>query len=99
MTTTKRMGLARSKQEFTMGTTVAASHAEKFLGMVAKLHEEVAEVVRAPLDAEEYADVLQVLMDFAQINGIPWNWVTSRRVAKKKRLGGYLPSRLWEKHR
>ena len=97
MTTTKKMGLARQKQEHTMGTVTLASPEEGFLGLALKLHEEVAEVVQAPEDVEEYGDVLQVLMDFAYLNGIAWVDVVARRRKKMENKGGYIPPQLWKR--
>ena len=62
-----------------------------------KLHEEVAELVRAPLDLSEYADVLQALMDYAELNGLSWTDVLIAKDNKRRKCGGFLPGTLWKK--
>lgn len=94
--TTKRIGLARTKRTYTHGTTRPATAQEAHLGLALKLHEEVAEVVRAPKDVDEYADVLQALVDFATLNGVSWRDVTNAVVKKDLRDGSFLPALLWE---
>lgn len=94
--TTKRIGLARTKRTYTHGTTRPATEQEAHLGLALKLHEEVAEVVRAPKDMDEYADVLQALMDFAELNGVLWVGVEAALEAKRHFDGPFLPALLWE---
>lgn len=60
------------------------------LGLNAKLHEEAAEVIKDPANAEEYGDTLQVLMDMAQLNGLTWDEVEKARYKKGCRKGRFL---------
>lgn len=96
MKTSKTIGLCRSRRTYTLGRTRDASPSEQALGLALKLHEEVAEVTRAPTDVCEYADVLQALMDYATFNGVRWASVTEARVKKAAKDGTFIPSRIWE---
>lgn len=94
--TTKRIGLARTRRAYTQGATRPATASEAHLGLALKLHEEVAEVVRAPRDVFEYADVLQALMDYAELNGVSWRDVLDAMAMKSNQDGPFLPALLWE---
>lgn len=94
---TKTIGLCRNLRTYTFGTTRVAKPAEAHLGLALKLHEEVGEVCRAPQDVSEYADVLQVLMDFAELNGIAWETVLRACEDKLRTSGRFInPALLWQ---
>lgn len=93
--TTKKIGLARVGRSYTEGVTRPATPEEASLGLALKLHEEVAEVTRAPNDVAEYADVLQALMDYAKHNGVPWGEVLFTLSEKAAKDGTFLPALLW----
>lgn len=93
--TTKMIGLCRHAGVYTQGSTRAATLTETLLGLGLKLHEEVAEVVRAPRDVSEYADVLQALSDFANANGVSMADIEAARDEKFAAKGGFLPGTLW----
>lgn len=94
--TTKTVGLCRNARVYSLGTTRMATREETALGLALKLHEEVAEVTRAPTDVSEYADVLQALQDYAEFNGVLWEHVHTARLNKAKDAGTFLPAVLWE---
>jgi len=95
MPTTKRFGLCRNQMQATEGDVSPATVNETHLGLAAKMHEEVAEVVRSPGDVDEYADVLQALHDFAVINGVSWGDVLVARASKAEARGTFTPARVW----
>ncbi|KKK95648.1 hypothetical protein LCGC14_2670680 [marine sediment metagenome] len=57
--------------------------------LILKLHEEVGEVAEDLTDTREYADVLQALMDLAQLSGVPWEEVETELIWKAKHRGGF----------
>jgi predicted house-cleaning noncanonical NTP pyrophosphatase (MazG superfamily) len=61
--------------------------------LVGKLHEEAEEIREAMTDPVEYADALQVLMDLAKLNGVPWSEIKFQREMKEMRRGGFLTGR------
>ncbi len=68
--------------------TVAAPWALAAL-LVNKLHEEISEVATRMDEPEEYADVLQALMELAELNGVPWSSVEVWRLHKEREKGGF----------
>jgi predicted house-cleaning noncanonical NTP pyrophosphatase (MazG superfamily) len=92
----KTVGLIRVKMVPTFGTKRIASDMEYSLGLFAKLLEEAGEVVRAPKDVSEYADLLQVLIDLAANNGIGLAQIEEERVRKEESLGGFYPGYVWQ---
>ncbi len=57
--------------------------------LVAKLHEESQKIARDATNPEEYADLLQVMMDLAHLNGVPWDFVEAARLNKLEEKGGF----------
>lgn len=96
MPTTKRFGLCRNLMTITEGDVSPATVNETHLGLAAKMHEEVAEVIRSPGDVDEYADALQTLHDFAEINGVSWRDVLYARWEKARSRGTFVPARMWK---
>lgn len=94
--TTKTIGLCRTKRKYSLGVTREATRDETALGLALKLHEEVGEVVRDPHNTDEYADVLQALMDYAALHGIEWRKVLNRCEIRGALAGGFLPGLLWK---
>lgn len=90
MSTTKTLGLCRVSMHYKLGQTHIATDSEARLGIQAKLLEECGEVVKAPEDIYEYADVLQVLMDMAALNNIGWDLVIEAQKTKHQKRGGFL---------
>lgn len=62
--------------------------------LVSKLHEEVAELADRMDDVVEYADVLQALMDLAQLNGFTWQDMQRARIEKFRERGGFSGGRV-----
>ena len=94
--TTKTIGIVRPNRNYTAGDTRPATAEETQLGLALKLHEEVAGLVRSPLELSEYADVLQALRDFAEMNEVTWQQVEDATLEKKSKCGGFLPGCLWK---
>lgn len=67
----------------------ANTRAGRLMGLLAKLHEEAAEIVDAPNDPEEYADLLQVLTDLMILNQIDFMEVSRILETKRARKGGF----------
>lgn len=57
--------------------------------LINKLHEEVEEISRDPTDPLEYADVLELIMTLAEIQGVDWDRVISARSYKLSTKGGF----------
>ena len=57
--------------------------------LVGKLHEEAEEVREDQTNPEEYADVLQTLMDLAYLNGVSFSEVEYQRKLKLGKKGGF----------
>lgn len=100
--TEKGIGLCRVKRKYSMGDTRPASTSEALLGIQAKLLEECGELVKAPKDVSEYADVLQVLNDMATLNRVDWLDVVNEACRKNSERGGFtndkLQALLWSPH-
>jgi len=96
--TTKMMGLARNNMTFGQGAARTATETETYLGLCLKLHEEAAEVILDPTDVTEYADLLQVLQEFAELNGVSWTEVEEARSTKCQERGDFCPPVLWTSH-
>lgn len=90
MSTQKGIGLTRVEGIYNMGKTRQATPEETKLGLQAKLLEECGELVKAPRDVHEYADVLQVLRDLSTINGVIWDDVHQALINKADDRGGFL---------
>lgn len=94
--TTKRLDIARTTAHCIPGPVrPIASDVERYFAVSAKLHQEAAEVILDPTNPEEYGDLIQALMDFAEINGIPWEAVERAREEKTTDRGSWLPGKLW----
>lgn len=87
---TKGLSITRVDGTYTQGVTRVATHEETVLGLQGKLIEECGELIKAPRDVTEYADVLQVLKDFDTINGVRWSEVEAALGIKKLNRGGFL---------
>lgn len=57
--------------------------------LVAKLHEEAQEVADDASCAEEYGDLLEVMMRLAELNGVPWTDILVARDEKRREKGGF----------
>lgn len=57
--------------------------------LIGKMHEEVEEIRADMAHPNEYADLLDVLMDCAEANGVEWRDVEIAREDKRRRLGGF----------
>ncbi len=96
-----RVKLVRDKIEFDLGHMAAGAEiraANSKAGRVAllylKLHEEAQELAQDPSSPEEYADVIQVLIDLARENGVAWEDVGLAVKDKYRRLGGFRRGRV-----
>lgn len=57
--------------------------------LLLKMHEEVQELAREPQDPQEYADVLEVLLEIARLQGVPWAAVEAAFEEKRKAVGAF----------
>lgn len=55
----------------------------------AKLHEEASEIAEDPRDPAEYADLLEVLLELARVNGVPWQAIEHSLLEKRRQRGGF----------
>ncbi len=65
------------------------------MALLLKLHEEASEIADAATDASEYADVLEVLLELAKINGVRWAAIEQALLCKRERLGGFHMAQIW----
>jgi predicted house-cleaning noncanonical NTP pyrophosphatase (MazG superfamily) len=54
-----------------------------------KLHEESAEIADNPGDPAEYADLLEVMLELAKTNGVPWAEIEKAVLEKREERGGF----------
>lgn len=66
-----------------------AKHRLAVMMLINKLHEEVGEIAEKPFDVSEYADVHQVLIDLAAMNGISQGEIEIARQRKFEERGGF----------
>jgi predicted house-cleaning noncanonical NTP pyrophosphatase (MazG superfamily) len=59
------------------------------LALVNKLHEEAAEIAAAPWDVSEYADLFNVALKLAELNGISENRIWAALRDKQLKKGGF----------
>lgn len=62
---------------------------EHRMALAAKLHEEAAEVGDAPWDVSEYADLLEVAVKLANLNGITLGDILQEQRRKRDERGGF----------
>lgn len=67
----------------------ANSRAGMHILLVAKLHEEAAEIADAATDPEEYADLLEVMLRLARLNGVSWASIEEAMIDKRRRRGAF----------
>jgi predicted house-cleaning noncanonical NTP pyrophosphatase (MazG superfamily) len=65
--------------------------------LLLKLHEEADEISRDATDPVEYADLIEVMMELARINGVSWSVVEEARQKKFEERGGFRRGRIWIK--
>ena len=61
----------------------------KQLALTCKLHEEASEIARAPTDPAEYADLLEVMLELARLNGVPWSDIEKALLEKREARGAF----------
>lgn len=71
------------------------SLAGKQLALVAKLHEEAAEIARDPTDAGEYGDLLEVMNELGRLNGVSFEDMLRAQAEKRAGRGGFEGGRMW----
>lgn len=59
------------------------------LALVAKMHEEVAEIAKAMDDVNEYGDLLDAMLTLAQKNGITLPMIMGAMIDKRKERGSF----------
>ncbi len=85
-----RVKLIRDRMVCTQGgrTQSVNSLAGRQLALVAKLHEEAEEIATGATDASEYADLLEVMIELAHINRVPWSEIERVALEKRAERGG-----------
>ena len=78
-----KIKLVRDKLPFPMMGNVTLKRALLAL----KLFEESAEIADDPSDPAEYADLLEVMLELARLNGVPWAAI-ERKLWEKRELKG-----------
>ncbi len=70
-----KVKLIRDKLPAREGALVrpANSIAGKQLALIAKIHEEAAEIAEDATNPEEYADLLTALLELARLNHVSWD--------------------------
>ena len=84
-----------SKGECPLATHVA-SDGEYAQVLHDKLQEEVSELLAAPADIGEFADVLEVLYSMGKLSGITPEAMEAARIEKKEKRGGFENKIIWE---
>jgi len=87
--------VARTGNSYDVEPPVAANMVPLLL--IGKLHEEAEEIRESMTDPVEYADALQVLMDLATLNAVPWSEIEHQRREKEVRKGGFLRGKVLRK--
>lgn len=96
-----KVKLVRDKLEarHSLETIKAAnSAAGKMMGLYLKLHEEAAEIADAPHNPEEYADLLQVIVELMHMNNISPTDVERIMHEKRADKGGLSRGRILVRH-
>lgn len=57
--------------------------------LLLKLHEEAEEIARAATDPEEYADLLEAMLELARMNGVTWPSIEEALLKKREERGGF----------
>lgn len=70
-------------------TRPANSREGRHLALCLKLHEEAGEIAECAVDPAEYADLLQVMLDLAELNGVPWADIEAAFRTKRIERGGF----------
>lgn len=61
-----------------------------------KLQEEVSELLAAPTDIGEFADVLEVLYSMGKLSGITPEAMEAARIEKREKRGGFEDKIIWD---
>lgn len=73
----------------------ANSLAVKHMALLLKIHEETEEIAKDGNSVEEYADVIEALLELAHINGILQTEIEAVVVAKRAAKGGFREAQIW----
>lgn len=57
--------------------------------LLLKLHEEIEEIAGAATDPEEYADLLEALLELARMNRVSWTSIEQALLKKREERGGF----------
>ena len=86
-----KVKLIRDKLPAREGALVrpANSIAGKQLALIAKIHEEAAEIAEDATNPEEYADLLTALLELARLNHVSWDSIEMAFQEKLRVKGGF----------
>ncbi len=84
---------APDRDDQTIGA--ANSLAGKHMALLLKLHEEADEISRDAQNPVEYADLLEVMLELAKINGVAWDDIEVAMREKHRERGGFHQGMIW----
>lgn len=61
----------------------------RHLALCLKLHEEASEIAECAVDPDEYADLLEVMLELARLNGVSWASIERSFLRKREERGGF----------
>ncbi len=67
----------------------------KQLALIAKLHEEVAEIANDAWEPGQDAEFLEAMLELARINGVRWEQIEEAMRHKRATHGGFRMGRVW----
>ncbi len=73
----------------------AGYKSEYQMALVLKMHEEIEEIAKDPSDPAEYADLLEVLLTFAELHGVAPMEILKAREEKREALGAFEEGQIW----
>lgn len=81
----------RSNQTIQTVNSITGKH----MALLLKLHEETDEISRDATNPTEYADLLEVMIELARINGVRWASIEKALLAKRAERGGFRLGKVW----
>ena len=73
----------------------AGSKSEYMMALLLKMHEEIEEIAKDPLDPAEYADLMEVMDAFASANGVESEDIITSMYKKREELGCFKDGQIW----
>lgn len=94
-----RVKIVRDRMVIGKGGTLQPvnSKAGKMMGLLLKLHEEADEISRGAECPEEYADLLEVMLEIARMNDVSWADIEAALLRKREERGAFQRGMVWVK--